>query len=237
MTSPPDGPEPPVAERRPDGRRERWRQHREHRRRELVRAVVAAVRDLGPDIGMEGIAAHAGIPKQVFYRYFADKADLQQSVGRTLARTVVVDVQASVESQSSPRAMLASGIARYLELIDENPHLYRYVSQRPGGGGDDLMEDFTGVIGVQLARLLGDRLRAAGLDAGAAEPWAFALVGSVRSAADRWLRSPTQSRRALADYLTEFAWRGLSVIDDEARPTLRPVRRQHPAGDRTQVEG
>jgi len=202
----------------PDGRRERWRAHREARRRELVAAVVAAVQDAGAGVGMDDIAAHSGISKQVFYRYFADKADLHLAVGRSVARVVVADVTTAIEAGTDLRAMLTAGISRYLSLIESQVELYRFVvhtstSQRDGGSaGAEIVTDFETVLGLQVARLIGDRLRAAGGDAGAAEPWGFALVGAVRAAADRWLAAPTMTRAALVDYLSEFAWNGLSNL-------------------------
>ncbi len=209
------------AERASDGRAERWRAHRQTRRRALMAAVVEAVRAGGPDVGMDDIAAHSGIAKQVFYRYFADKADMRVAVGRSVARGVVRDVTRAIEEQADIRAMLAAGIDRYLSLIAGNIELYRFVVAGAGSSGGrhrhddtDIVADFETVLGVQVARLIGDRLRAQGRDAGAAEPWGFALVGATRAAADRWLAAPTMSREALAAHLTEFAWNGLSVIGD-----------------------
>src|SRR3954447_4752718 len=44
-----------------DGRRGRWADHREQRRTQLTVAAIDAIRELGPDVGMDAIAAHAGI--------------------------------------------------------------------------------------------------------------------------------------------------------------------------------
>src|SRR3954451_24090243 len=73
-TSPPpavasDEPETPAGPV-PDGRRARWAQHREQRREELVDAAIEAIRRLGSDVGMDALAAGAGISKPVLYRYF-----------------------------------------------------------------------------------------------------------------------------------------------------------------------
>ena len=92
-----------------------------------MRAVAEAVRTDGADIGMEDIAAHSGLSKQIFYRYFSDKADLRIAVGRAVARAVVRDVTRAIEEQTRLRSMLAAGIERYLELIEENVELYRFV--------------------------------------------------------------------------------------------------------------
>jgi AcrR family transcriptional regulator len=218
-TSSPPGHGGSGPEKRADGRSERWREHRESRRRSLVGAVVAAVSAQGADIGMDDIAQQSGVSKQVFYRYFADKADLRLAVGRSVARWLVRDITRAVEAEVDLHAMLAAGIDRYLTVIETNREVYRFVvsptatGSRHRGQASDLVADFETVLGLQVARLIGDRQRAAGLDAGAAETWGFALVGAVRAAADRWLAAPSLSRGALGDYLTEFAWNGLSSVD------------------------
>src|SRR3954454_12832671 len=102
-------PDDTTSDRKPDGRRERWRAHREARRRELVRGVVAVVRHRGA-VGMDDIATETGIAKQVYYRYFSDKADLHRAVGIAAARAVVREVAACIEAESDPREQLRAGI-------------------------------------------------------------------------------------------------------------------------------
>jgi AcrR family transcriptional regulator len=194
-----------------DGRRERWRAHREARRRELVRAVADVVRRCGP-LGMDEIATETGIAKQVFYRYFVDKADLHLAVSRAVARSVVAEVTRALADAQTPQEQLQAAIGRYLQLLEAEPDLYRYVVAVPEArAGADVVEDYSTVLGLHVTRLIGDLLRANGHDAGAAEAWGFAVVGAVRSAADRWLASPTLSRGALTDYLAGYLWSGLRL--------------------------
>jgi hypothetical protein len=68
-------------------------------------------------------------------------------------------------------------------------------------------------IATDLARVIGDRLRALGLDAGPAEPWAYGMVGMVQSVGDWWiLHGRPMSRPALTDYLTTLLWNGLAGV-------------------------
>jgi AcrR family transcriptional regulator len=48
-----------------DGRKGRWAGHREQRRAELTAAAIEAIRELGPDVAMDQIAARAGVSKPV----------------------------------------------------------------------------------------------------------------------------------------------------------------------------
>jgi AcrR family transcriptional regulator len=197
----------------PDGRRERWRAHREGRRAELIAAVVDAVSVRGASIGLDDISAVSGIAKPVFYRYFADKADLYLAVGRSIAEQVVTQVTTVIDRESSPRRMLVAGIETWLQIVEEAPEIYRFVVHHSVLGdraGEDPVLDYSGVVGRHLARVIGDSMRAAGLDAGAAEPWGHGIVGMVRAATDRWLEEPSMTRETLAGYLSDLVWPGLS---------------------------
>ncbi|MFP5220466.1 MAG: TetR family transcriptional regulator [Actinomycetes bacterium] len=201
--------DPQTPEERPvrrDGRRERWAAHRAARRAELIAAVLMAVREHGPGIDMDDVAATSGVSKTVFYRYFEDKADLFLAVGRAVGEQLVEDVVAAVEGTRHPRDMIAGGVDTFLRAVEEDPHVYRFVLQRPANAA--AASDYSAVISKHVSRVIGDLLRAAGRDAGVAEPWGFAMVGAVRSAAERWLDEPTMSREALAGYLTDLLWAG-----------------------------
>lgn len=195
-----------------DGRRQRWVDHRAARRQELIAAVVAAVRERGPAIGMDDVAASSGVSKQVFYRYFTDKADLFCAVGREVAEGVAVDVLAALEQDPQegpppePRDLVAAGIEAFLRAVEADPDLYRFVLQRPATAA--AINDYSAVVGTHVSRVVGDVLRAAGRDSGGAEAWGFAMVGAVRAAAERWLEQPTMSRQALGAYLTDLLWYG-----------------------------
>jgi AcrR family transcriptional regulator len=197
----------------PDGRRDRWRAHREVRRAELIAAVIAAVGERGAAVGMDDIAAASGIAKPVFYRYFTDKSDLFLAVGRAVAESVVTEVKAAIDTPTDPRDKLEAGIGAYIANIEANPDLYRFSATHQIGGRSatgDVLDDYASVVGVHAARVIGEFLRAAGLDSGAADPWGFGIVGMVRAATDRWLDQKIMSRAALVTYLTDLVWPGLT---------------------------
>ena len=65
----------------------------------------------------------------------------------------------------------------------------------------------------ELARAIGDRMRALGLDSGPAEPWAYGLVGFVAAAGDWWMSHGRPiSRAALTDYVVTLIWQGWEGI-------------------------
>lgn len=197
---------PDAASAAPDGRRDRWVAHRAARRAELLDAVLAAVRERGAGADMDDVAAVSGIAKAVFYRYFKDKGDLYRAVGREVGERLVRDVVAALEGTREPRAMIEAGVETFLEAVEDDPEVYRFVLQSSANA--PVASDYAAVLGKHVSRVTGDLLRAAGRDAGVAEPWGFAMVGAVRAAAERWLSEPTLSRAALAGYLTDLLWAG-----------------------------
>jgi AcrR family transcriptional regulator len=199
---------------RPDGRSRRWADHRERRRAELVEAVIEAIRELGPEPGIDAVAAHAGVSKPVLYRYFTDKSGLWLAVGRQAATAVVEAVAPAVAAVREERDVVAAAIDAYLTFIEADPHVYRFVVHQRGIARDtDVVADAMDTVASGLARILGDRLRALGLDSGPALPWAYGIVGYVQTVADWWLRQQQPiSRTALAEYLTTFLWGGIAGI-------------------------
>jgi hypothetical protein len=134
-------------------------------------------------------------------------------VGRAVAESVVAETTAAINQASSPRAKLEAGIGAYVASVEANPELYRFAAARPAtrrSPGGDLLDDYASVVGLHAARVIGEFMREAGLDSGAADPWGFGIVGLVRSATDRWLEQPTMSRAALVTYLTDLVWPGLA---------------------------
>jgi AcrR family transcriptional regulator len=165
---------------------------------------MSVVSEQGAGVGIDDIAKASHIAKPIFYRYFTDKAELFVEVGRAVAETVVAETTAAIDAAGSPRSKLAAGIDAYLASIESRPDLYRFVLQHRD------LDDYATIVGLHATAVIGDFLRAAGQDSGAAELWGFGIVGLVRAAADRWLEQPTMSRAAVVDYLTCLIWPGMS---------------------------
>lgn len=198
-----------------DARSARWQVHREQRRAELVEATVAAVLRHGAGVGMDQIAAQAGVSKPVLYRHFADQAELYVAVGRRLAAELVGRITPALEAATDERGHVGAVIDAYLAAIEEQPELYRFVVRRPLVNRpveNDPVSDYRSVVATMITRVLGERLRAAGLDSGGAEAWGHGLVGMVQTAGDWWLERRSMSRASLTEYLTVLVWDGFSGV-------------------------
>ncbi|QFZ16811.1 TetR/AcrR family transcriptional regulator [Saccharothrix syringae] len=208
-----------------DARRERWKGHREARRAEFVEATIRAVAKHGPDVGMDEIAAEAGVSKPVLYRHFADKSDLYLAVGQRGTEMLMDRLGPAIGQEGPIRVRIRHIVDAYLSVIEEHPNLYRFVvrasfADRPVEQ-DVVTEDKT-MIANALARLLGDYLRAFGMDSGGAEPWAHALVGMVQNAGDWWLDRQSMTRASLSDYLTTIIWHAIDGLLRAAGVELDP---------------
>ena len=189
-----------------DGRSARWDEHRLARRAELVRLTASCVEQHGATVGMDQIAAFAGTSKAVFYRHFADKADLYRAVGQQLAGSLGDQLATAMSRQSDPRSLLRAGIDTFLAVLDRSPQLYRFVVRNPviQQAGGDAVADYTGQVAARL-----DQLIAAlpGADPVLRRPWGAAIVGLVKAAGDWWLDHPDAMTRAeLAESLTTLLW-------------------------------
>lgn len=203
-----------------DGRRTRWAQHRERRRVELIEAAIAAVQRHGPDVDMTQVALEAGISKPVLYRYFVDKSQLWIAVGEHLAQIVVDAVAPAIAVVVEERELIAATVDTYLAMIETQPEIYRFLSNSDVPGIHHVVTRSVQSIAVGLARVIGDRLRALGLDSGPAEPWAYGMVGLVHSVGEWWIsRGQPVSRPALTDYLTTLLWQGVAGLRSAADQT------------------
>jgi AcrR family transcriptional regulator len=219
-----------------DARRERWRAHRESRRAELVSAAVRAIERHGEDVGMDEIAAEAGISKPVLYRHFADKAELYLAVAERASQTLVEHLVPSINlDDGTPNERIRAMVGGYLTEIESHPRLYRFLASRsavPFSDNPDPLAANETLIATKLAQLLGDHMRAYGLDSGPAEPWAYALVGAVHHAAAWWMHRQTMSRSALTEYLSRIIWYSVDGALRAGGVTVdpdQPIRLPQPA--------
>lgn len=197
---------------RVDGRTARWTEHRIARRAQLVDAAIAAVNRFGSDVGMDQIAQTARTSKPVIYRYFADKNELYRAVGaRVVAQ--IVDALRGVAPDGDPRQLLRASIDAYLELLEEHPRLFRFVTQNrlpiDARSGEPTAAEFSRPVVEVLTTALGEQLRSIGLDPAGARPWGEAAVGFIRAASLWWLDNPDcMTRLQLREYLAALLWGG-----------------------------
>jgi AcrR family transcriptional regulator len=186
------------------------RRDRGERRGELLDAAERAIRRVGPKASMDEIAAEAGITKPILYSHFGDKAGLIKALTGRVAEQLNSAVSEALSGSGEPSEVVTSTIAAFCSFIESEPELYRFLVQTAKHesdlSGPRLMSD----IGSQIAVTLGSGLRRAGADSGAAEPWAYAIVGMTFAGAGWWLERRSMSKDDLVGYLSQLLWSGLS---------------------------
>jgi AcrR family transcriptional regulator len=218
-------------------RKERWADHREQRRLELIAAAIEAAMRFGPGVDMDQVARVAGVSKPVLYRYFADKSQMWLAVGEHLAAQVLSVVTPAVAQVREERALIAATIGAYLGALEAQAELYAYLMRADIPGVHHLINGAVQTVSSGLSRVIGDRLRALGLDAGPAEPWAVGIVGLVQAVGDWWVRHRRpMGREALTEYLTTLLWHGIDGVRSSADLPMAPMIPQV-ARQKTAVEG
>lgn len=200
-------------------RRRVTRRTPQERRQAFLEAAMVAIRRDGAKVSMEAIARQGGVTKPIVYRLFGDRDGLLRALGENLAAQVLHEVtRALEEAGNNPKEMLRTAIAAYVALIDEDPEVYRFVTEQSRTAPGTTITGLSADVARAIAVVLGEQLRARNVDSGAAEPWAFGIVGMVHLAGDWWVRTRTLPREQLVTYLVDLLWDGFSSLDPRALP-------------------
>ncbi len=201
----------------PDGRAARWTGQQQRRRAEFVEAALVAIKQHGPDVSTEQIAAEAGVARTRLYRHFAGAHALNEAIAAR-AESMILEALAPVWDVSvSPREIIRTAVTTHLGWLTENQHLYLYLVRHSvaTAAGDNAVNDVKRLISLLLIRLLDEYVEAVGLDARVTQPLSFGLVGFVDAAAARWVSDPGGlSLEEMVDLLATSIW---SVLDGVLR--------------------
>ncbi|WAL64845.1 TetR/AcrR family transcriptional regulator [Amycolatopsis cynarae] len=208
-----------------DARRDRWRKHRVARRAEFVEAALRALDEHGPDLAMEDVATAAGVTKPVLYRHFADKADLYLALGQRGTELLFSRLVPAINAELAPVPRIRTALDAFFGVIEEHPNLYRLLARRSFSGKPvqaDVVAEDKELIATALTALLGDYMRMLGLDSGAAEPWAYGIVGMVQNTGEWWLERRSMSRDSVVEYLTRIIWAAIDGLTRQQGVVIDP---------------
>jgi AcrR family transcriptional regulator len=193
---------------------------RADKRERLLESAITVVRRDGPGVSMDAIAREAGVTKPIVYRVFGDREGLIQAIADRFADELATTLGSEMDQPDrSYREAVSATIDAYLAFIERDPAIVRFLVDRDIGGAQEtsrttrqLIRNVSGLV----ARSIGEQLQELGLDSGAAEPWAYAIVGAVHIAGDWWLDQQTMPRERLVEYLTKLVWDGMSNFSEGA---------------------
>jgi AcrR family transcriptional regulator len=181
-------------------------------RDELLEAAAAAIRERGPDVTMEEIAAAATVTKPILYRTIGDKEALTTALAETLIDRINATVTQHRGSEQGPRADFEGAVRGYLAAIDDDRNLFLFVN---GGSQDtDLMRRLVDRSAAQLIELFTVARQSADRDPAAAQTWAYAIVGAFQTVTLMWLRDGYSDLDTIADDLTQLLWPGVATAAD-----------------------
>jgi len=197
-----------------------------------VDAALRVLEAQGPDLPMDAVAAEAGVTKPVLYRYFQDKSALVDALGERGSEILLDRLLPAIQAGCPALSRVRDAVGAYFAVIDEHPNLYWLLAREgKAGSGPDSIQQNKEHIATALTSVLGDYLRAYGLDSGGAEPWAYGMTGLVQSTGEWWLQRRSMSRATVVDYVTQIIWAaitgtlrevGIAVNPDEPFPETRP---------------
>jgi AcrR family transcriptional regulator len=207
---------------RPDLLRDARRDDRRAARRaQLLDDAIEAIRETGAGATMEQLARRGGVTKPILYRHFRDRDGLITAIAERFSVELLGEIDTALQSASAPEELLQTTVDAYLAFIERDPALYRFLLQQAGSrdGAIGQISPLVDAIARRVAVVIGEQLRAVGLDSGAAVPWAYGIVGLVHQAGDWWIDDRTMPRQRLTGYLTTLLWGGLSTAADPAGQT------------------
>jgi AcrR family transcriptional regulator len=191
-------------------RRDRRHGERADRREALLDAAIAAIRNHGPAVSMDQLAAEGGVTKPILYRHFGDRAGLARAVADKFAATLEAELADAIgRVTNDTRGLVAAAVEAFVGYVERDPALYRFLVQRGNDGTVDL-GGFLERISNNVAVAVGEQLRAVGRDSGGAEVIARGVVAFVYAAGDWWVDHRTMPRERLVAYVADFLTTGFN---------------------------
>ncbi|MEC3977310.1 TetR/AcrR family transcriptional regulator [Amycolatopsis sp. H20-H5] len=211
-----------------DGRSTRWDAHKAQRRLEVLDAAVAAIEQDGPGVGVKQIAERVGVPRPVVYRFFTDRADLDEQIRQRIIESLMTELAPTLRPDGTVTEAIRRAVGTYLGWIERHPRLHAFLgaNTKAATGASAVVTGTKTAIAVQAGQLFSAVLKRFGKDTDLAPSIAFGVVGFVDATVNRWLadkRRPLTSDR-LAEFLTTSIW---SLLDGNLRAldvTIDPHR-------------
>jgi AcrR family transcriptional regulator len=181
----------------------------------LLAAAEDAIREHGPEVSMEQIAARAEVSKATLYDNFDGKAGLTVLLLHRYGSRLLDAFAATLDQPLTAEQVVHGGIAIFVRFIETDPEIYRFVVRHAEGGV--LLDE----IAAPVSALIRSVLERQGDDAHGADALAHATLGAIFTATDWWSRRRTPPRAVFVDQLAAYVWAGF--VGSGIEPSDAPV--------------
>lgn len=177
---------------------------------------MQALRDGGPDISIDDLAAAAGVSKPVLYDEFGGKLGIADAIALVLAEDLELNVLDEIASNDGfdVDLVIRSAIDSLIAIIDREPELYAFLVR-------SIRVSDRGFLDNALVRVVRDRATTiVGLVAPDAPATHVAvltdgLFGFVFAAVESWQATHEPDRDELVRSLSIVILRGVQAVADE----------------------
>ena len=190
------------------------------RRERLLAAAEEAIRRHGVDISMDQVAQVAGVSRSTLYDNFRNRSELAVAIIDRFGQPLLHDLLDGIGATSSIEGIVRTGLRIYLDHVEANPEVYRFVIRNVAD--ETLYLGVSGVFGLLVAAAL----PSGGPSPAVAEGLGSAALGAIVSATDRWSDHRRPARPAFEAALGDFVWGGLvaaGIVPDDRPIDLGPA--------------
>jgi AcrR family transcriptional regulator len=167
----------------------------------IIASAIRVFAQQGPDAPViDDFITAAGIARGTFYSHFKSTDELLVAASNATEDALMAVVWPRVMQETRPECRLAVGVRLWLVRAQIDPVLCAFVVRN---------RIRTRLVETELARDIGDGIRAGSLRVASIEAGRDLLVGTVREAMARMMSGPTPP--AYGDEVTRSILRGLGV--------------------------
>jgi len=185
-------------------------------RETLLAAAERVIREQGPAVSLDTIAAGAGVTKPILYRGVGGRDALIQALSQRLTARMGKRAAKALAGATGPEDWLQRLVRAYLSQADRERNLYLYVTAAVAG--DDPMRRSLALADTTangFAEGIAAYRSRHGADPTVARVWAYGLVGALHFVTLWWLRDRPIGLERATRHLAAMLWSG---FDLEARP-------------------
>lgn len=190
--------------------------------------AIAVIDADGPAPSVERIARAAGVTRQVLYRQFDDRDDLDAAVADAVAAQLLEHLLHHVDVTAAPEVALRTVLEAYLDHVDAHRSRYWFVRSREAAAGPSAavsrLREAIVAVAAGAARELAET---AGVEPEIPldEVLAVGMVGLADAVVSRWLASPDPAPRdEMVDGVVTLVLAGAAAVLPIGGPTTTSHR-------------